>query len=148
MAIELCVSDLSRNHRRFFMSTSHKELKQTALHVNLPLAGIIQGCWITLCIDLASLVSDNFRDQTFKALDTISLSGTFRLRKVFTLKNRPFDTTGEDANGSQISNHLPKALQFPVGVTSVTQVINVDRLLDASRREKGTISQLVRKNSY
>jgi hypothetical protein len=138
MSIELCVSDLGRNHRRFFISHAHKELKQTALHVNLPLAGIIQGIWITLCIDLASLVSDNFKDQTFKSLDTLSLSGTFRLRKVFTLKHRPYDTTGEDTNHNQPTENIPKVLQFPMGVTSVTQVLTVDRLLDASRREKGT----------
>ena len=43
ISLELCITDLNQNHRRFFMSTAHREVKVTALHVNLPLPSLKRG---------------------------------------------------------------------------------------------------------
>ena len=132
-SIEICVTDLSQNHRRFFLSSSHKEVKVTALHVNLPLNCLKRGQWLNLSFDLPSLVSENFNDQVFRSIDSITICGTFRLRKVFTLKKRPPDTSGDDYIGYEFKNEemdvIPKAVQFPIGVEHLTQVINMKRIM-------------------
>ncbi|KAI8930032.1 hypothetical protein BC831DRAFT_164348 [Entophlyctis helioformis] len=136
LSIELLITDLNQNHRRFFISTAHRELKVTALHCGIPLVNIKRGVWINLCLDMVSLVSDNYRGQMFRSLDGISILGTFRLRRVFTLKNQPPDTTGDDFQ-EPITFHynnveaIPSSLNFPYGVNHMTQVINMHRVLHA-----------------
>ncbi|KAJ3265563.1 hypothetical protein HK104_006277 [Borealophlyctis nickersoniae] len=131
LSIELCVSDLTQNHRRFFISTASHHTKVTALHVTLPLP-LLRGVWMNLCFDLTSLVSDIFRGQTFRCLNSISLTGTFRLRKVFTMRNRPPDTMDDDfAVDAFPRGHveaIPRNIQYPHGVEWATQVINIPRL--------------------
>ncbi|KAJ3033232.1 hypothetical protein HK097_004931, partial [Rhizophlyctis rosea] len=130
LSIELCISDLNHNHRRFFASTASKDVKITALHVTLPLTVVKRGVWLNLCFDLSSLVSDTFRGQSFRCLTNVHLAGTFRLRKIFTLRNRPPDTTGDDLGETAYGyvESLPRTLQFPQGLEYLTQVINVARI--------------------
>ncbi|KAI9334773.1 hypothetical protein BDR26DRAFT_866747 [Obelidium mucronatum] len=141
VAIELCVSDLNQSKRRFFISTAAKETKNTALHVTLPLGFLKRGVWLNLCFDLLSLVGDTFKGQTFRCLDSIALSGTFRLRKVFTMKLPPPDTTDDyDVYDKNITSTLgldciPKTLQYGIGIDHVTQVINLHRIKVAEKLE-------------
>ncbi|KAJ3210901.1 hypothetical protein HDU67_004920 [Dinochytrium kinnereticum] len=129
VSIELCLSDLNHNKRRFFLTTASKTIKQTALHVSLPMHILKRGIWTNLCIDLQFLISETFRGQTFRTLDFIALCGTFRLRKVFTLKNRPCSYDEYD-NDLQVTcfEDLPKTLQFGSGVDYATQLLSPDRL--------------------
>ena len=67
----------------------------------LPLAQIfiiLISCfqWLNLCFDMVSLVGDIWRGQTFKALESISISANCRLRRIFTMKVQPPDTVGDD----------------------------------------------------
>lgn len=89
------MTDLNNNKRRFIISSFNKEYKNTALHVMLPFTAVKRGVWLNLCLDLVSLISDCFKGQSFRSLDTIILSGVFRLRKIFSMKCQPPDTTGE-----------------------------------------------------
>lgn len=43
LSIELCITDLNNNHRRFLASTANREVKITALHVTLPLTVVKRG---------------------------------------------------------------------------------------------------------
>ena len=132
LSIELCMTDLTHNHRRFFISTFQKEVKMTAFHCAIPITNLKRGVWMNLCIDLVSLLSDNFKGQAFRSLDSISLLGTFRIRRVFTLKRPPPDTTGDDYGEPNMpfnTEPIPKALQFPVGVPHFNQVLNMSRLV-------------------
>ena len=52
--------------------------------------------WLNLCFDMVSLVGETWRGQTFKALESISISANCRLRKIFTMKIQPPDTVGDD----------------------------------------------------
>ncbi|ORY39914.1 hypothetical protein BCR33DRAFT_378244 [Rhizoclosmatium globosum] len=141
MTIEICVSDLNQSKRRFFISTAAKETKNTALHVTLPLGFLKRGVWLNLCFDLLSLVGDSFRGQTFRCLDSIAISGNYRLRKVFTMKLPPPDTTDDyDLYDENIQSTLgldciPKTLQYGIGIDHVTQVINLHRIRAAEKLE-------------
>lgn len=52
--------------------------------------------WLNLCLDLVSLVSETWRGETYKMLDSISISANCRIRKIFTMKIQPPDTVGDD----------------------------------------------------
>lgn len=45
--------------------------------------------WVNLTFDLASLINDIWKNQTFKSIDSISICANCKLRKIFTLKNLP-----------------------------------------------------------
>ncbi|KAI8620447.1 Cilia/flagella-associated protein 20/WDR90/C3orf67 [Chytriomyces sp. MP71] len=60
MSLEICVSDLNQTKRRFFTSTAAREIKNTALHVTLPIGFMKRGVWLNLCFDLLSLVRRYF----------------------------------------------------------------------------------------
>ncbi|KAJ3128011.1 hypothetical protein HK098_005347 [Nowakowskiella sp. JEL0407] len=115
----------------FFISTSTREIKFTALHISCPLT-LHHGTWLNLVIDMGSLISDNFRNQSFKCLDHITLHGSFRLRKIFTLKTRPSgesDFFGFDGYSESITRNV----QFPIGVEYLTQVFDMSNMSGISR---------------
>lgn len=69
-------------------------------------------------MDLQSLVSETFKGQSFKALENLTISASCRLRKIFTMRVQPFDTTDDDeiygcqnTNSGEIDN-IPKAHQI------------------------------------
>lgn len=45
--------------------------------------------WVHLCVGVASLVELLFRGSQFKTLEGISVGGTCRLRRIFTLQTTP-----------------------------------------------------------
>ncbi|KAH9248850.1 hypothetical protein BASA81_013460 [Batrachochytrium salamandrivorans] len=106
-SIELSVSDLNGNQRRFFLSTAHKEIKSTALHCGIPLGAIKRGVWLNICLDMASLVSDNYHGQSFRSLDKYEEPKRILLYNI---------------------EYLPRALDFPVGVSYINQVLNMHRI--------------------
>lgn len=94
LSVELRITDLNQNSRRFFLSSGIKEANITALHSSIPLT-VKRGIWNNLCFDMGNMVSQAFPGFAFASLNAITLSGTLKLRKVFTTKSRPPDTTGD-----------------------------------------------------
>ncbi|KAI8843938.1 hypothetical protein BJ741DRAFT_589608 [Chytriomyces cf. hyalinus JEL632] len=141
MSLEICVSDLNQSKRRFFLSTAARETKITALHVTLPIGFIKRGMWLNLCFDLLSLVGDSFKGQTFRCLDSISIAGNYRLRKVFTMKLPPPDTTDDydiydDSMEATLGlDCIPRHMQYGVGIDNTTQIINHHRIKAAEKME-------------
>ncbi len=77
--------------------------------------------WVNLCIDLGSLVSGLFKAQSYKSLEGVSIGGSCIIRRVFTLKSSPPDTTGTEV--SPPFEEIPRAYQMPTSVaTAQTQV--------------------------
>lgn len=50
--------------------------------------------WVHLCVGVASLVEVLFRGSQFKSIEGISLGGTLKLRRIFSLLNPPSDEIG------------------------------------------------------
>jgi hypothetical protein len=132
LTIELCMIDTNNNHRRFFISTAIREIKITALHASMPCPNLVSNGWVNVALDLAELVQStnqmttNFKGITFYALSGITVSGTFRLRKMMTLKHLPIENSGEGVMTSIYRNdRIPSTLDFPLGVSHCTQVINM-----------------------
>uniref|UniRef100_A0A8C3Y8H3 CFAP20 domain containing n=1 Tax=Catharus ustulatus TaxID=91951 RepID=A0A8C3Y8H3_CATUS len=72
-----------------------------------------------MCIDLVTFTCEIFRGAFFKSLDGIIVSANCKLRKIFTLKYKPRDTTEEDG----VSYDIPTACQINCDVLQVTQVL-------------------------
>ncbi|KAI8894505.1 hypothetical protein BC833DRAFT_215644 [Globomyces pollinis-pini] len=141
ISIELCLIDMNNNHRRFLISTNNKETKTTALHISCPFPDLIKGQWMNVCFDLVNLLSDNFKGFTYKRLDSIGLNGTFRLRKICTIKDRPPETQMD--NYSKYSDfksivELPKSILLPSDILSSTIVYDMQRILRIENRSLNT----------
>ena len=62
---------------------------------------------------MVSLVGETWRGQTFKALESISISANCRLRKIFTMKVQPPDDVGDDGKNIDYDNDAVTQLFYP-----------------------------------
>ncbi|XP_033105568.1 uncharacterized protein C3orf67 homolog [Anneissia japonica] len=145
-SVELGICDMCNNKRRIVLSTSHKEVSVTPLHAKIPLAILRKAVWLNLCLDMVSFVGEAFKGQTFKSLDSITISATCKLRKIFTLKVQPLDNTDDDdlyicsplTNDTEV-DHIPVQCQFHKDVPFQTQVINMNKLRHADYKMRGEL---------
>ncbi|XP_009861820.3 protein CFAP20DC [Ciona intestinalis] len=129
--VELTMTDCGNNKRRFVMSSSVKDVSMTPLHAKLPLSMIKRETWMNLCLDLESIVSDIFPNQTFKSLEEFTLQGNYKLRRVFTMKQRPHENIDiADNNDYKFTptESIPTAFQFASTLEYITMVISVPRI--------------------
>ncbi|KAL5014677.1 hypothetical protein ScPMuIL_008947 [Solemya velum] len=142
-SIELGITDLGNNKRRLLLSTSQKETQVTPLHAKVPLAILKRGTWLNFCLDMVSLVGETWRNQTYKAIETISISANCRLRKIFTMKSQPPDNSeDEELYGCGSSNTgeiemVPKQCQFATDVHHITQLFTMNKVRHAERLRGG-----------
>ncbi|XP_071477950.1 protein CFAP20DC-like [Diadema antillarum] len=144
-SMELGISDMSNNKRRLFLSTAQRETSATPLHAKVPLTIMKRAVWLNLAIDMVSLVGELFRGQTFKSLDTLLISASCKLRKIFTLKDQPPDTTDDDVlyncdpptNSVRDISSIPKTCQFSSDVLHLTQVLSMAKLRHVDFKMRG-----------
>lgn len=133
-SFELGVVDMGNNKRRIFLSSSNRELTVTPLHARFPLSMLRLGVWLNLCLDLNSLVGETFKGHTFKSIESLTISANCHLRKMFTMKTQPADTTNDDeiygcdSPNSGDVEPIPKGMQFTTSPHH-TQVCTVLMLL-------------------
>ncbi|XP_077982814.1 protein CFAP20DC-like [Glandiceps talaboti] len=145
-SIELSIIDMGNNKRRLFLSSAQKEISITPLHAKIPLSILRRGVWVNLCLDMISLVSDVFKGQTLKFLDSLTIAANCRLRRVFTMKNQPPDTTDDDeqydcqttTNTTDIDS-IPRTCQFGPDVQHLTQVLTMHKIKQADMKLKGEV---------
>ncbi|XP_078677312.1 protein CFAP20DC-like isoform X2 [Branchiostoma floridae x Branchiostoma belcheri] len=146
-SIELGITDLANNKRRILLSTCQREIAATPLHAKIPLTILRKKVWLHLVLDLLSLVGENFRGQTYRALESLTLSANCRIRKVFTMKAQPPDTTDDDelyscdpVNDVEIDT-IPRALQLSREVQQCTQVLTMTKIRQAEWKIRGDSSR-------
>lgn len=131
--IEVVVRDTMQTKRRLLFSTSFKTCSANALHVQLPLMVAKRGEWLDLVLDLEEIVHDAFEKQ-FKCIEEVSVGAFCCLRKIFTLRDPPNDTTddaqlyGWSPRYSRKTESIPRIHAYPHGVMSYTQVISVAKI--------------------
>ena len=81
-------------------SSKHKTFENELIGMNSPLFQ-----WLNLCFDLVSLVGDTWKGQTFKSIESICISANCKLRRMFTMKSQPPDTTEDDGKANKISTY-------------------------------------------
>ncbi|XP_013404893.1 uncharacterized protein C3orf67 homolog [Lingula anatina] len=136
-SIEVGITDLSNSKRRLHLSTSSKEANPNPLHSKIPLSVIKRGIWTNLCLDMVSLVGETWRGQTYKAIESITLSANCRVRRIFTMKVQPADNTDDEelyglsgTNSCEI-DVIPKQCQLAGDVSHVTQVLSLTKIRQA-----------------
>ncbi|XP_078066282.1 protein CFAP20DC [Mustelus asterias] len=137
---ELLITDLGNIKRRLYLSTIHKELSATPLHAKIPLSIIKRKIWSNICIDMVSFANAAFKGAGFQSLDRIVVSANCKLRKIFTMKLQPQDTTFENdvyslhcfTDGP--TDVIPKSCQLGIEVDQVTQLLNVAKLRQGELR--------------
>ncbi|RUS71467.1 hypothetical protein EGW08_020766, partial [Elysia chlorotica] len=142
-SIELAVTDLSGNKRRLLLSTSQKETQVTPLHAKIPLTVVRRAVWVNLVLDMVSLVGDTWTSHTFRSLDQISVSANCKLRRIFTMRTQPPDTTDDDelygcgtSNSGELDT-IPKQCQIAPDVMHLTQVLTLNKIKCAERLRSG-----------
>lgn len=90
--------------------TSHVHASQVTFHVTIKSHEHVCAC---VCAR---------RGATFKSLDTLSISGSMRLRRVFSLRDAPYVATNTYSQADMLP--LPRGLEFPAGVDVFSQVID------------------------
>ncbi|GCB61569.1 hypothetical protein scyTo_0009364 [Scyliorhinus torazame] len=134
------ITDLGNIKRRLYLSTIHKELSATPLHAKIPLSIIKHKIWSNVCIDMVSFANAAFKGAGFQSLDRIVVSANCKLRKIFTMKLQPQDTTFEnDVYSLQCftdgpTDVIPKSCQLGIDVDHVTQLLNVVKLRQGELR--------------
>ena len=108
--LDVTVLDQSQSKRKFILATAYKVVSVTPLHAKLPLSPLKKATWVSLTIDLCSLVQGLYRGQSFKHIESICISSVCKIRRIFTLK----DTSVE----------FSKGLEFPIGVSNEEKLIN------------------------
>ncbi|CAG5120808.1 unnamed protein product, partial [Candidula unifasciata] len=138
-SLELGATDLGNNKRRILLSTAQKETQVTPLHAKFPLTIVRRAVWLNLVIDMVSFIGETWTNQTFRCIDHISVSANCKLRRVFTMKSQPPDTTDDDelfgycSSNSGDLDSIPKQCQMTPGVAQQTQVFTVTKIRNAER---------------
>lgn len=89
-SIEIGFSDFQKIRRRFVFASAFREIVMTSLHVQIPFdARVTRDQWINLVFDLQALTETYFAGSTFRSMESICISGSCKLKRVFTMKDAP-----------------------------------------------------------
>eukprot|EP00798_Chlamydomonas_sp_ICE-L_P008142 gene8142-1390_t len=120
--------DSKGTQRRLIVSSSFNELKQTPNLCQVPLGlrySSAKDGWVNLILPLAELVGTLFQNSSFLSVDSLSLFGASKIRRVFTMRNMALDYGG--VRESQIPvmglGRMPGGFEFPPDVAVVSKVI-------------------------
>ena len=122
-AVELSIVDTTDQKRRIYLSTAFKAVSFTPLHAQLPLSSLVRGIWINLVFDVRGIVAGGW-GATLKCVESIVLRPSFYLRRVYTLRDPPPDTTTDSALQADATQPLPPAIAYPPSVETATQVFD------------------------
>ena len=117
-------------------STSSKEIIINPLHCRVPLPNLPMNKWLNISIDVLSFVSECFNTLTFRSIDFISMSGSCKVRKIFTMRNGLPDENSNnflfiDKNDNYINDNyevVPKAMNFPHDLVYENINVNHEKL--------------------
>eukprot|EP00736_Rhodelphis_marinus_P007339 Rmarinus@m.1217 len=136
--LELHVSDTSKSKRRIIFSSALKEPAVTPLHARVPINYVRRGVWINLAFDMPEVVAGCFKGMIFKSVDLLLLSPCCKLRRIFTMRAVPYDTTGEAPIYPRCPENLvepiPGPLDFPATLEHETQIFTIARIRALSQR--------------
>lgn len=116
-SVEIGFTDFQKVRRRFVVASAFRETTVTALHAQIPLAAaeIDRDQWINLVFDLQTLTDKYFPGTVFRSMESLCISGSCRLKRVFTMKDPPtpsLSSTGEVVAPSVHTVDIPRQFVF------------------------------------
>ena len=112
--IEIAISDNNYGKKRILFSACSKEFIINQMHCRIPIINIPTGCWINFSIDVLSFVSECFKGQSFRAIDSICLSADCKIRRICGMRQLYSNSEEEYFQGDDAI--LPKGFIFPMVV--------------------------------
>ena len=116
LSIEVTILNQLSCKKRILFSSNNHDVIATPLYAKMPFSFAKTSSWFNLCFDLEELVMSLFEGSRFAAVDSVVLSANCKLKRLFTLKERP------DCN-----EDMPKNLSLPNDIDIVTQVIKCNK---------------------
>ncbi|KAG6975981.1 hypothetical protein JG688_00001822 [Phytophthora aleatoria] len=98
-SVEICFSDFQKVRRRFVVASAFRDTARTTLHVQLPL-NVPRDQWMNLVFDLHTLSEVHFPGSGYRSMESLCISGSCRLKRIFTMKDAP-----TPSRGSQVVKH-------------------------------------------
>ena len=120
--IEMAISDTNNGKKRILFSACSKEFIINQLHCRIPIINIPTGIWINLSLDILSFVSECFKGQSFRAIDSICLSADCKIRRICGMRQLYTLSLEEYLQGDD--NILPKGFILPNDIKYIN--INFD----------------------
>ena len=120
--IEIAISDTNNGKKRILLSACSKEFIINQLHCRIPIISIPTNIWINFSIDILSFVSECFKGQSFRAIDSITLSADCKIRRICGM--RQLYTLSEEEFLQGDDSILPKGFILPNEIKHIN--INFD----------------------
>ena len=120
--IEIAISDTNNGKKRILLSACSKEFIINQLHCRIPIISIPTNIWINFSIDILSFVSECFKGQSFRAIDSIILSADCKIRRICGM--RQLYTLSEEEFLQGDDSILPKGFILPNEIKHIN--INFD----------------------
>ena len=122
--IEIAISDSNNGKKRILLSACSKEFIINQLHCRIPMINIPTGIWINFSIDILSFVSECFKGQSFRAIDSICLSADCKIRRICGMRQLYTDSVDEYLQGDESA--LPKGFILSKDIRSININFNLD----------------------
>ena len=126
--VEIAFIDHSNTKRRLVF-THARDMVRHQLHIRLPNDCFKRDTWVNLCFDVVDFVALCFPGQTYKHLDMVRVAAVCRVRRIFTMKTRLRDTTGEDDAETYYYDIIPPTCDLPKHIPCVSQFLTAKKLL-------------------
>ncbi|XP_002153987.3 protein CFAP20DC isoform X1 [Hydra vulgaris] len=130
LSVEITILNQLSCKKRIIFSSNNREVVITPLYAKLPLSFVKVNSWCNLCFDLEKIVMSSFEGSRFSVIDSIVLSANCRLKRLFTLKERP-DCT-ED---------MPKNISLPDDIDVFTQVIDSFSFIESNTKLNSSVKK-------
>ena len=138
--IEIAISDNNYGKKRILLSACSKEFIINQMHCRIPIINIPTNIWINLSIDILSFVSECFKGQSFRAIDSICLSADCKIRRICGM--RQLYTLSAEVYSQGDDSILPKGFIFPNDI----KYINFD--LDMNYIKENMELKSIKNNNY
>ena len=138
--IEIAISDNNYGKKRILLSACSKEFIINQMHCRIPIINIPTNIWINLSIDILSFVSECFKGQSFRAIDSICLSADCKIRRICGMRQLYTLSAEEYSQGDD--SILPKGFIFPNDI----KYINFD--LDMNYIKENMELKSIKNNNY
>ncbi|POM73357.1 Hypothetical protein PHPALM_9803 [Phytophthora palmivora] len=113
-SVEICYSDFQKVRRRFVVASAFRDTTRTTLHVQLPLnsADVPRDQWINLVFDLQMMSEIYFPDTGYRSMESVCVSGSCRLKRIFTMKDAPTPSRGSNVIRHADIRDIPRQFVF------------------------------------
>ena len=138
--IEIAISDNNYGKKRILLSACSKEFIINQMHCRIPIINIPTNIWINFSIDILSFVSECFKGQSFRAIDSICLSADCKIRRICGMRQLYTLSAEEYSQGDD--SILPKGFIFPNDI----KYINFD--LDMNYIKENMELKSIKNNNY